>query len=118
MVSFDSPQKNLEVYKFVVAIRPLQEFFEIERSKLLQKYGTDNGNGHFTIKGKDNIENYQKDIEQLLSLNIQDVIPFPNINIDDFSNECCNYPDDKGLWMNAYDIESVLNFIKKQPKKE
>lgn len=113
MVSFDSPQKNLEVYRFVNDLKPLQEFFEIERSKLLQKYGCDNGDNTYTVKGQDNISNYQKDVHQLLDLEIDENIFIPNISLEDFSGNCSSYPEDKNLWMNAHDIESVFNFIEK-----
>lgn len=112
MVSFSSPQKNLEVYKFVYALRPLQEFFEVERSKLLQKYGTDDGNGLFTIYGEA-INDFQKDFKAICDIEIQDTIPPLNLTEEDFSEKNCTYPPDKNLWMNANDIDAVLKISKK-----
>lgn len=113
MVGFSTPQKSLEVYKFICAVRPLQEFFEIERSKILQKYGTDDGNGTFTIRSPEKIAAYQNELSKILNLEIEEEIPNPNLTEDDFSSENCCYPSDKNLWMNAHDIESVLNISKK-----
>lgn len=113
MVSFSTPQKNLEVYKFVCALRPLQEFFEIERSKILQKYGTDNGTGLYTITGTEKVKAYQDDLQKLLDIEIEENIPCPNLTENDFFSDNCSYPQDKNLWMNAHDIESVLAISKK-----
>lgn len=111
MVSFSSPQKNLEVYKFVCALRPFQEFFEIERSKLLQKYGTDDGNGLFTIRGEA-INDFQKDLKKICDMEIEDTIPPLNLTEEDFSEVNCTYPPDKNLWMSANDIDAVLKISK------
>lgn len=111
MVSFESPKKNLEVYKFVKSLDSSQEFFEIEKSKILEKYGKREENGYFHINGEENVSNYKKEILEVLNMEIEDGIYNPNLSEDDFSG--CRYPDDKNLWMSANDIDAVLSICSK-----
>ncbi len=113
MVSFESPQKNLDVYRFISSLKPLQEFFNSERKKLLVKYGKTDDKGVCSILGEDNVKGYKEGLEAILRLEIKDHIPNPLLEEKDFSEDFCRYPDDKNLWMNAADIDSILTFCEK-----
>lgn len=111
MVSFGSPQKNFEVFKFIKSIEPFQEYFETEYIKLFNKYGTTTENGSHQVIGQENVSAYQKELELLLDVDVDDEIYIPNLTISDFDEEHCQYPNDKNLWMNANDIKSILTFL-------
>lgn len=109
MVSFDSPKKNLDVYRLISALNGPQTFFISEHDKMLKKFGKPLESGAYSVV--DNLEEYKKEINALMELSIEDDIPKPNITADDFMS--CSYPTDKNLWMNASDINAVLSFIQK-----
>lgn len=114
MVSFSSPKKNLEVFKFIQSIRLHQEFRDIELDKMLQKYGepTPNKPGTFIIHGQENIDAYNELLDELLQIGIDDIYPL-DLTIDDFDNDSCTYPDDKSFWLSANDIDAILKFCSK-----
>lgn len=108
-VSFNSPKKNLDVYRLISALNGPQTFFISEHDKILKKFGKPLESGGYSVV--DNFEDYKKEINSLMELSIEDDIPKPNITADDFMS--CYYPPDKNLWMNASDINAVLSFIQK-----
>lgn len=113
-VSFNSPKKNLDVYRLVSALNGPQSFFIKEHDKLLQKYGKPLKNGSYDLS--DNINEYKSEMDKLLDLEIDGDIPCPSISADDFDSDKCVYSTDKNMWMNAKDINSVLSFIQKLKK--
>lgn len=114
MVSFCSPKKNLEVFKFIQSIRLYQEFRDIELDKMLQKYGkpTPDKPGTFIIHGQENIDAYNEALDELFQIGIDDIYPL-DLTIDDFDNDSCTYPDDKSFWLSANDIDAILKFCSK-----
>lgn len=113
MISFSSPQKNFDVFKFAYALKPLQEYFGRERDKLLKKYGEETEPGKFRITGKDKLDAFNNDLNALQDVEINDSIPYPKITENDFTDNLCAYPSNKELWLNAFDIDMILSFIKK-----
>lgn len=113
-VSFSSPKKNLEVFKFIQSIRPHQEFYDIELGKMLQKYGepVPDNPGRFAICGKENVDGYNNALNELLDIDIDNIYPL-NLTIDDFDDNVCTYPDDKSFWLSANDIDAILKFCSK-----
>lgn len=114
MVSFSSPKKNLEVFKFIQSIRPHQEFYDIELSKLLQKYGEPipDKPGTFSIRGQKNVDGYNNALKELHEIDMDNIYPL-NLTIDDFDDNVCTYPDDKSFWLSANDIDAILTFCEK-----
>lgn len=116
VTSFSSPRKNLEVFKFINSIKPFQDYIAQETSKILQKYGHPSDDGMYTVTGKENVDAYYASLNEVLEIDISELdvdIFSPNLNIEDFEEENCQYPNDKSLWLNASDIDSVINFSKK-----
>lgn len=118
MVSFDSPQKNLSVYRFTEALRPHQSYIENEKLKLLERLGSPDENhiGRYKLEGQDNINEYSQKLTALLSMEIGASLPAPGVTAEDFFDEKCCYPSDKSLWLSAADIASILEFSNKQKK--
>lgn len=113
MVSFSTPQKNLQVYRFANSIMEHQRYFENERTKLLDKYGEIQADGTYRIKGKDQIDEYNHKIDSVLSLEINGEFIDPDLNENDFSDYLCSYPSDKRFWLSANEIAQVLSISKK-----
>lgn len=111
VVSFSTPKKNLDVFRFISSLRPLQEFFESERNKILSKYGT-NEDGKYTIQGHESVTACQKELDDLADLEITDTIYCPDLSFDDFLDDLCEYPKNKQFWMNANEINALFNFLK------
>lgn len=119
MVSFDSPQKNLNVYRFAEALSHHQNYVENEKRKLLERLGTpvENRPGLFALQG-DKINEYNQRLREILSAEIDVKLPPPGIVEDDFSEEKCCYPADKSLWISASDIAAILNFSKQAESRD
>lgn len=103
-VSFRSPRKNLEVHIYLKSIEPLLEYVEKERNKLMEKYciPTDTpGTYHVTPK-------FSEKFDEMLNMEIEQEIKPLNLSADDFYDEECSYPADKSLWLNAAEINRVL----------
>lgn len=113
MISFDSPQKNLKIYQFVSALKPLQDFVETERFKILEKYGEYNYKGYFNITGEENVRSYKNEWSAVLDLDTEEKIPSLDLTENDFLDDNCHYPEDKKLWINANDMNTIFDFIHK-----
>ncbi len=110
MVSFSTPRKNLEVYRFISSLYPMQNFFTNERNKIIDKHQKKDEKGVSFV----DVDSCNKDINGLLHLDMNgESIYIPDISEDDFSDELCQYPKDKNLWLSANDIQSILIFIQK-----
>ena len=110
-VSFDSPKKNLEVYRLISALSGPQRFFASEHDKILQRLGKPLGDGSYSVA--DVIDEYRTELDRLSDIELTETIPVPSISEDDFDSDKCVYPPDKTFWMNAQDIHSILTFIQK-----
>lgn len=114
MVSFASPKKNLEVFKFIQSIEPHQKFFDTEVGKLIQKYGVEipDNPGRFSIRGQENVDAYNKALSELSEIDMDNIYPL-NLTVEDFDDNVCSYPDDKSFWLSANDIDAILKFCSK-----
>lgn len=114
LISFASPKKNLEIFKFIESITPHQKFRDIELDKLVKKYGEPlpDKPGIFRFTSQEAIDSYNKAIGELFDIDIDNIYPL-NLTPDDFSDDVCTYPDDKSFWMNANDIDTILKFCSK-----
>lgn len=112
-VSFNSPKKNLEVYKFCKQIEGYLEYVENERIKLFKRYGEEDSEtpGAYRIKaGTESMEHYQREWGEVLGMEIEDDInPLPLVE-SDFYNENCAYSNDKDMWLSAMDIGTAMRF--------
>lgn len=115
-VSFDTPQKNLSVFKFVSSIGVHYAYIENERIKLFQRYGTADKNCANIYRIERNTQNekdFMREYQAIMSLPIEEDLPSLSITEDDFSDTKCRYPAGKEAWLNAIDIGSILGFIAK-----
>lgn len=110
-VSFNSPSKNLSVYRLAEQLRPHQSYIENERVKLIHKYGEEiKSEGKFVVKNKDSLEKFSIEFNATLDAEVPDKIECPSIKEEDFEDDNCLYPIDKSMWPNAKDIASFFNF--------
>lgn len=118
MVSFASPEKNLQVFRFAKALEPLHEYIANENNKLVQKYGRTDDNGNWSISHPKSIEQFKEEMEVLLNQDVQDLLPALNLTPDDFTESKCSYPPDKVLWLSAKEIETIFNMLEKIKERE
>lgn len=111
MISFASPQKNLQVFKFAEAIKPLQEFVANEHNKLIDKYGRMNDDGVFAVTNPEAKKQFAVELEEFLEQDITGTLPKLDLTEDDFSENNCRYPTSSDFWLNAFEINSILNMI-------
>lgn len=118
MISFSTPKKNLDVYRFIKSITPSQQYFDLERQKLLQKYGkeVEGDPGRYRIDGPEKVKAFNEDIEKIGELDIINEVYCPDLSEEDFEDENCCYPSEKTLWMSGRDIDYVLQFISEAKK--
>lgn len=118
-VSFATPEKNLAMYEFYSAIKCYQEFLEIEKNKLLRRYGTEIPNEHrrFSLSG-DNLIQYRNHWNTTLNIDLPMEIKNPRFTIDDFKSENCSYPNEKEYWPSAADIAALIEFCEKLEKEK
>lgn len=118
MISFSTPKKNLDVYRFIKSITPSQQYFDLERQKLLQKYGkeVEGDPGRYKIDGPEKVKAFNGDIEKIGELDIINEVYCPDLSEEDFEDENCCYPSEKTLWMSGRDIDYVLQFISEAKK--
>lgn len=117
LISFASPKKNLEVFKFIESISAHQKFRDMEIDKLAHKYGEPipDKPGFFKFSNQESADAYNKAKDELFDIDIDDIYPL-ELSINDFEDDVCSYPEDKAFWMNANDIDAILNFCKKLKK--
>lgn len=106
-ISFRTPQKNLAVYRFVKAIQDKQDFVEQERRKLVEKFGVLHGD-RINVP-PENMKEFMDAFTAVLSMEIEDEIPSPGLEESDFEDSNCFYPENKDLWMNGEEIDSILH---------
>lgn len=111
-VSFDTPKKNLEVYKFCRAIEKHVNYLENERMKLIRKYGRADECNPILYKIKNNTEEMRSFLSEwnpIVEMEIdEDIAPLPLVE-EDFSDNCL-YSPEKEDWLNAREIGIVLRF--------
>lgn len=113
MVSFSTPKKNLQIYKFSNFVLDCQKFFDNEKNKLIEQYGEIRDDGTYRISGDDKIKKYKDGISDILSLDIPDGIIIPDITEEDFADDSCEYSKDKRFWLNGNEISKFLAFLDK-----
>ena len=74
------------------------DFFNQERKKLLEKYGTENEDGSFTLR-EDTLLDAQRSMDELLNMEVAPDIPAVSIPLDD------------GIRLSANDIEALTPFV-------
>lgn len=106
-VSFSTPQKNMDVFKYIKSVQDNTEFYQNEKFKLMQKYGDPQEDGSYLIT-KPNMEAFEKELDALFELDITDSIYPHGLTEEDFADDKCAYPEDKKFWMNGSDITFLL----------
>lgn len=116
MVSFNTAQKNLSLFKLAKDLQVYQEAFDNEKNKLLEKHGTPipNEPGRFIINK--NVDEYSAKKAELLATEIKETLPMVDLTEQDFLNANCQYPQDKTFWLNAVEIGELLEFMQKLKK--
>lgn len=111
-VSFNTPRKNLAVYKFCHEMVQHISYIENERFKIVQKYGEQDKADparYFIPEGTEESKHYLKEFAQVLDMEIdEDITPLPLAENDFLDN--CFYSPDKADWLNAGDIGKILMF--------
>lgn len=111
-VSFNTPRKNLEVYKFCDTLTKHINYMENERVKLVQKYGEQDKDNPTLYKIAPNTEEMKMFFQEwnpLIDMEIdEDIKPLP-LSEDDFSDNC-SYMREKGNWLSGIEIAMVLRF--------
>lgn len=111
-VSFNTPRKNLEVYKFCDTLTMHINYMENERLKLIKKYGDLDNNDPTLYRIKPNTEEMKMFFQEwnpLIEMEIdEDITPLP-LSEDDFSDNC-SYMQEKENWLNGMEIATVLRF--------
>lgn len=116
-VCFSTPQKNIMMYKLYNYMKENIIFIESEKNKLLKKYGIDEGNGKYTLKGENYVE-YVKAWNDLLECEIEGELPKVDFNEDDFNDDKCSYPPEKDMWPSGLDIATLLNLCNVMEKEK
>lgn len=111
-VSFNTPRKNLEVYKFCDTLTKHINYMENERLKLIKKYGEPDSNDPTLYKIAPNTEGMKMFFQEwnpLIGMEIdEDIIPLP-LSEDDFADNC-SYMHEKENWLSGMEIATVLRF--------
>lgn len=113
-VSFNTPRKNLEVYKFCQSILGHMNYIENERLKLFQKYGErdkDDPTMYRIAPNTENMKRFQEEWSAMLDMEIEDDIKLLPLSEDDFCDNC-TYMREKKDWLNGREIATVLRFCK------
>lgn len=106
-VSFSTPQKNMQVFKYFQSVSKSLVFLENEKLKLLRKYGDPKENGNFWIP-KDKTEEFKEELQKLMDVDVTEDICLHGLTEDDFMDENCAYSDDKSSWLNASEIAFIV----------
>lgn len=109
-ISFNTPQKNLNVFRFYNAVLPMLQFLEAERDKIIMKYGVCDSRNLYTIK---NMVAYKDELTALMEMEIKDNIPILSLTEEDFDDQNCCYPSNKSMWMNGAEISAIIKFCEK-----
>lgn len=110
-VSFNTPKKNLAVYKFCSAFKPHIDYLENERTKLVQKHGEVDKENPMLYKVAPNtteMANFLAEWNAVLQMEIEDEIQSLPLSERDFDS--CSYSPEKMDWLNARDIGTILRF--------
>ena len=95
----DLPLKTAyNVKKSIDLLQKEVDFFNQERKKLLEKYGTENEDGSFTLR-EDTLLDAQRSMDELLNMEVAPDIPAVSIPLDD------------GIRLSANDIEALTPFV-------
>ena len=95
----DLPLKTAyNVKKSIDLLQKEVDFFNQERKKLLEKYGTENEDGSFTLR-EDTLLDAQRSMEELLAMEVAPDIQVLSIPLDD------------GIRLSANDIEALTPFV-------
>lgn len=113
-VSFDSPKKNLAVYKFYMEMSKHASYIENEREKMIKKHGElDKDNPClYTVKpGTESMQRFMEEWNSLMNMDIEEEVNQLPISEVDFSDDC-SYSPEKSEWLSPRDIGAVLRFCK------
>lgn len=106
-ISFSTPQKNMNVFKYIKSVQENLIFLQNEKIKLMQKYGDPQEDGSYLIP-KPNVDKFKEEISVIFDLDITESIYPHGLTEEDFTDEKCSYPEDKAFWLNSSDIAVLL----------
>lgn len=111
-VSFNTPRKNLSVYKFCSELKKHIDYLENERTKLVQKHGEKDKQNPMLYRVEPNTDamiRFQEEWKPIVEMEVDDEIqPLPLSESDFYDN--CFYSPEKTDWLNARDIGTILRF--------
>lgn len=111
-VSFNTPRKNLEVYKFCDTLTKHINYMENERLKLIKKYGEPDSENPALYKISPNTEGMRMFLQEwnpLIEMEIDEDIKPLSLSENDFSDNC-SYAPEKENWLSGIDIAMILSF--------
>ena len=108
-VSFSKPAKNIMMFRLYNALKNSISLVDLEKNKLLKKYGIDEGDGKYRLVGENYVA-YANEWNELIESDIEDEIPAVSFSIEDFDEENCSYPNEKEMWPSGLDISTFLEF--------
>lgn len=108
MVSFSSPKKSLDVYKFINSLNPLYNWIDMEVKKLSQLHKEEDR----TNDGEEDSKRRLDQLDEIFSFPITDEIYVPDLSVDDFDSDNCHFSAERALWMNAADISMLFGFLR------
>lgn len=106
-ISFSTPQKNMNVFKYIKSVQENLIFLQNEKIKLMQKYGDPQEDGSYLIT-KPNVDKFKEEMSAIFDLDITESIYPHGLTEEDFTDEKCSYPEDKTFWLNSSDIAVLL----------
>ncbi len=111
LVSFSTPQKNRMNADWCNKVLPSINFLETERIKLIRKYGEENKDtGVLSVK-KENLNLFAEMFCKVMETEIDEDLTYP-LSLDDFDDDKCEYYEDKKMWLNGSELNSIIKFIK------
>lgn len=114
-ISFSTPGKNLNVFRYCEAAKTELEAFDAVRNKIIRRYGIQDKNEPMSYKiPAEKRESYLKDIKELLDTECGSKIPDHDLTESDFADGACFYPEEPSLWLSAADIDAILHFTEEK----
>lgn len=104
--SFESPTANRDVYDWCDSLLKHIRFLENERLKLIKKYGEEVRGGLRVPTEKEH--DFWEEFNPIKDMEINEEIKKCPIQRDWFTDEKCQYPDEKELWISPSEIGILI----------
>lgn len=95
------------VFKFGKKVNQAYEFFNNQRTKILDKHGVRGDNGEYTI-ARENQESFQSDTTSLLESEVPFNLGVVDLVEPDFDSSNCRKPSETSLLLSASEKQAIL----------